>query len=366
MKQLFLFLSQVCFSLSFLLLIDTVLPPSSITLITSSSIIEKEIALSLGASFFIGITVDYAIGTEINIIPPLPSSIIVTPSYLAGNLTQPINGNYTIQAKNKKGVFIRELYIHTDSDPSIQYYLHILTGKGVMRATVNDETIVDRLVYAGSYYPFTALNETLKMQYTCRYAEGCWFTIESITMKLPSIYLHYGESYQHQYTLPLFTSSVTPILTNAIGILHQPIPTIIWEQEGFFSDVILHDLPSWISYNPLENRLEGIAEETGDFIGSVEIITLSDQYEFAVNFTIIDTFSLFANETMIHVICHNDNHSSLLPFFTAIDDLIEVEEISLQSFSHSLITIDSYLLLTHGLHNFTLSKQYSFFLSFYL
>lgn len=317
--------------------------------------IEKEITLSLGVEFFISVVLEYSLGVELSVEPPLPSSIIVMPSFIAGNITQLIEGEYTIHAKVNNHVISRVITIHSEVKPLPQYFIHLLTGRGPMRATISDEVLVDSSVNGGFQVPFSTLNETLHLQFTCRNAEGCWLTIESMYQHLPSIFVHHNEHFSKQYVFPLEALSVKPLITDVVGMLHQPIPTILWEQKGLYSDVFIDDLPSWMVYNPLENRIDGIAEEIGVFSGSISIVSETAVIDFPVNITIYDTFTLAANETAVSVVYHNQNHSSLLTYYSSFADTLEYEVIPLEMTSP--IQITSYLILTDGLYNLTFGNE---------
>ena len=336
-------------------LVDSVIAPSAITLTVGEKVIENDISLSLGVDFFIGVLIDFSLGVELVVTPPLPSSVIVTPSYIAGNITQPIEGNYTLHAINQKGCFERTIFIHTESNPDSQYYIHLLTGKGSMRASISDEILVDSTVSGGIRIPFTTVNETLHIQFMCRHAEGCWIRIESVIQQLPSRFVHYNENLATRYTFPLESLSVTPLITDVVGILDEPIPTLLWEQTGLFSEVLLVDLPSWIYFNPDENRVEGVAEEAGFFSGFVSVVSELEVIDFPVNITVYDRMSLYANETVVSVVYHNDNHSSILTYSSTIDDTLFSQEVVLNS--KSTILIQSYLILTDGLYNLTFATK---------
>lgn len=340
--------------------IDGVFPPSSILLTVDGSEIGNELVVSMGVDFFIGVNVDYSIGTTVTVQPALPSSVLVTPTFITGNITQLLNQSFTITARNQKGEYSRELHIRTEGDSLTQYFIHILTGKGTVRATLPDSTLVDIRAIGGLIIPFTTVNGTLNMQFACRDAEGCWFTIETPTTRLPSMFVHYGESYKSLFAFPLPSLTVLPQITDVMGVIHQPAPTILWEQTGFYSDVVLVDLPSWLQYNPLENRIEGIAEEEGLFSGHVLVVGSEETYDIPVNITIIDTVDLFRNETVISLVYHNENHSSLLTYYSFYHDDYEIEEIDLES--PSVVTFLSYLIVPNGLHNLTFSSSYGFIL----
>ena len=74
--------------------------PSSLVLSIEGEIIKKPITVILGKQLHIDVSVNEALGTTIEAIPPLPSTLALSLTSLSGSLIAPLHNSFTLVARN--------------------------------------------------------------------------------------------------------------------------------------------------------------------------------------------------------------------------------------------------------------------------
>ena len=315
--------------------------------------IDHTLQITLGRSMTIDVSVDEVLGVVMESVPPLPSSFHLTRTSLTGSLTYPINQEFTLIARNVKGEVKKTIQIV--SDPCEPYTLRLLRGSGSMLVKLNNEVVHNSLVSEGFLVTVCTDEGILSLHTTCQSVQGCWIQLESKTMRELPHFIHYKEEVDLLWSLPLEEFDVEPLVTEVSTVIGWPIPTLLWSVSGLIRNTSISGLPDWISYDPLGNSLNGVAQTAGVFEGSIVVTGYNESYSFSVVVEVMDASQLNRNMTIISLVEVNDLHSSILTFFTFnITDLTSsvIDISSLQTYS-----IVQVLLLPEGYLNFTFAPK---------
>ena len=230
--------------------------------------------------------VDQPTGTSLTVEPPLPSSIHISVSAIYGNTTTPLNGTYTVTATNAEGSVQKLLRIRTETCRSVFYHVRFLVGEGHAALYLNDSVLFDNDVDPSTIVPVCTDGGNLTVVETCSTPTGCWLSVHRLHERLPPSFAGFQETWTQTVLLPFTAFSVRPFQTDYVIMEGEPL-SILWRQVGFFASVTLHQLPSWIAYDPLDHCLVVEAGEVGNFTGFVEVTSTDGSAQLPVSLTVL-------------------------------------------------------------------------------
>lgn len=315
--------------------------------------IEHTLQITLGRSMAIDVSLDEVLGVVMESVPPLPSSFHLTPTSLTGSLTYPINQEFTLIARNVKGEVNKTIQIVSDScEP---YTLRLLKGDGFMLVKLNNEVVHNSLVSKGFLVTVCTDEGILSLHTTCQSVQGCWIQLESGIMRELPHFIHYKEERDMLWSLPLEEFDVEPLITEVSTVIGWPIPTLLWSVSGFIRNTSISGLPDWISYDSLENSLNGVAQTPGIFEGSVVVAGYNESYSFSVVVEVMDRSQFNCNMTVISLVEANDLHSNILTLFSfnttdLISSVIDISSLR----TYSIVQV---IFLPEGYLNFTFAPE---------
>ena len=206
---------------------------------------------------------DHSHGVTLTSVPPLPSSILLSPTSITGNVTEVLSNNYTLIASNAAGAVSKRLFIQTEVCTETFYYVRFTVGKGQSMIKLDSEVLFDHSVDPSVVVPVCTTTGDLTVSYQCSSPQGCWFTVYRNEDHLPFIFVRYNKRHIETFSFPYSRLYVNPLQQDFVFPIGQSISSILWYHHGFFSSVVLHGLPDWITYDRLENCVTGYAEEAG-------------------------------------------------------------------------------------------------------
>lgn len=325
--------------------------PSSLVLSIDGEIIKSPITLILGRQLHIDVSVDEALGTTIESIPPLPSTLSLSLTSLSGTLIAPLHDSFTLVARNVKGEVNTTLQI--DTDPCDPYTFRLIKGNAYLLIKLDSQTLHNKIESEGFLHTSCITEGTLSSTIQCNSVLGCWVGLETDSMRQPPRFVHYREEATMEWDLPFNEFSVEPILTEGSTVIGWPFSTILWNVNGFVKSVELVNLPEWMEYDWLENSIHGIAEEVGLFEGSVRVSNGNETISFPVSLEVFDFQLLPPNVTVLTLKETNDYHSQTITVFSANDTSIEQSSFPISTyFTHSFSQV---LILPEGFISFPFS-----------
>ena len=326
--------------------------PSLLILSIDGKKIESPVSVSLGKQLRIDVGVDEALGTTIESIPPLPSTLSLSLTALSGVLTAPLSETFTLVARNVKGEVKATLQIQTD--PCNPYTFRLIKGTAYLLIKLDEQTLLNGIKSEGFVLTTCVEQGTLSSSIKCNSVLGCWVALETDVLRQPPRFFHYREEGTMQWELPFEEFDVEPINTEGSTVVGWPFSTILWSVTGFVRSVELVGLPKWMKYDWLENSIHGIAEEVGFFEGSVRVSSLNDSISFPVSLEVFDFLSLPPNITVLTLKETNDYHSPMVTMFSVNDTSIERSLFSIPTyFTHSFSQV---FILPEGLLTFPFSQ----------
>lgn len=298
------------------LLIESVIKPTSLMLTVNGQEIGDSVSLPLGEVFYITVILDHSNDVTLTSIPPLPASVLLSSSSITGNVTEVLSNNYTLIARNSAGAVSKKLFIQTEPCHETFYYIRFNVGRGQGLVKLDSEVKLDHSVDPSVVVPICTTSGTLTVSYQCSSPQGCWFTLYRGNEHLPSLFVRYNEHRVSSFILPYDQLFVNPWESDFVIPVGQSISSIFWYHHGFFSSIILHDLPSWIVYDPLENCLSGYAEESGFYEGSVEVLSSDGNVEFDLAIEVLTEKEIkLMNGQPVVIEMLNEVHSTQFPWF---------------------------------------------------
>lgn len=315
-------------------------------------IVQNPITLTLGASLQIEISMNGTLGTSIESVPPLPSTLSLSLTSLSGMVIAPLDQTFTLVARNSKGEVSTTLHIQTD--PCNPYTFRLIQGNAYLKIELDSRILHDKTESGGFMLTSCFSQGTLSSFVQCLSVLGCWVGLETESMYQPPRFIHYSEEVMMEWELPLTKFSVKPIVTESSTLLGWPFSTILWSVEGFVKNVELVGLPEWMEYDQLENSIHGIAQEVGFFEGSIQISGQNETVSLKIRVDVFDLFSLPSNITLLTLKETNDYHSPCLTVFSVNDTSIDRTILSLPTyFTHSFSQV---LILPEGSLTFPFSQ----------
>ena len=308
----------------------------------------------LGKPLHIDISVDETVGTTIESIPPLPSTLSLSLTSLSGQLIAPLHDSFTLIARNVKGEVSTTLQI--ESDPCNPYTFRLIKGNAYLQIKLDSQTLHNKIESEGFLLTSCITQGTLMSFIQCNSVLGCWVGLETDSTRQPPRFVHYREEVMMEWNLPLDEFSVEPIVTEGATVIGWPFSTILWNMKGFVKSVELINLPEWMEYDWLENSIHGIAKEVGIFEGSVRVSNMNETISFPVSLEVFDFLSLPPNITVLTLKETNDFHSQTITVFSVNDTSIEqsIFPISIY-FTHSFSQV---LILPEGSISFPFSSSF--------
>ena len=278
-------------------------------------VISSEITLPLGTSFEIDIAIDHPHSTSLSIQPPLPSSLLLSPSRMLGNLTTSLNQTFILTARNPAGSVNYTLHIDTEQCEMELYVVRYQAGEGRGKVTVNNKVIFEKRVNASTVIPFCVGNATVVMELICTSPQGCWYSLYHGLAYLPPLFVRYNDHHYYTIELPL-TTMTTLTLFDAITVVEDQSFSLFWGQEGFIQSVELIEAPMGLYYDHLEHAIYGAITEMGEYdvMIAVKGEIRTDMIEVLV--TVLPEIE--SNHTLSATIeMLNDNHAKTISFFSS-------------------------------------------------
>lgn len=318
--------------------------PTTLGLFAGKTPIHDQIVVEVGKRFSISVVVDEPVGVRLEITPALPSTVRFNASVIAGVLFEGMNQTYTLTASNARGSVWTELRVFVERDS--EYYLQCDAGRAKVTVREGVTGLVE-VMEQGDTEPVDG--DSVFVSAFCYSIDGCALTLHSFDDgALPPFLLHYNEEANITYTLPVRGFSFSPISTNTVALLHQPIATLFWAVEGFCR-ASFRAVPSWL-HPSSPSSLDGVAEESGVFTFPVTLSNSTHSFDIQFNVTVVDAFS--ANHTLVSFVVQNEAHSPSLPLFSFRNNSLAVSFITLTSPPFTSFT--QQLLLPAGVHHVTL------------